>query len=135
MSLPSGLPSEIGDEESIARFIRQSNYVVKTTGRIKHNAFLPAPDNDTSTFRVDSLQTHEIRSIAVEHIGERSKNGAAIFPASVVGDARLAIKSKEPPNRHANICNWSMNNDAELQTSERKTAAMVLAEESELLRW
>lgn len=135
MQLPSGLSLSIESGETIARFIRQSNYVAQSTGRIKHSAFLPAPDNDTSTFRVRDLSEQDIRELAVEHVQERAKNGAAIFSASVVAVAKLYIEAKEPPNRHANIRGWSMSDDRELRKSERKTAAMALAEESKWMHW
>lgn len=132
MALLSRLDEEIAAGESVARFLRQSSYVAKTTGRIKHVAFLPAPDHDTSTFRADGLTQEELWRLAVHQVGGRAKNGAARFQANVVAEAGLKIEAEEPPERHANIRGWSMNEDPEMRKSERKTAAMILAEES---RW
>ncbi len=122
MSLASGLAPLLDSKEQVARFLRQSNYVVKSTGRIKHTAFLPAPDHDTSVFRTDGVGQGDVQAMAEEHVKERSKNGAAIFKASAVADAKLQIEAKEPPPRHANIRAWSMNDDLDLRKSERKTA-------------
>lgn len=135
MALASDLSQTIDGEEQIARFIRQSRFVTKGTGRIKHPAFLPAADDETSVFRVDGADQDEIRGMAEEHVKERSKNGAAIFKASAVIDAKLLIEAKEPPPRHANIRVWSMNADLDLRKSERKTSAMILAEESKWMNW
>lgn len=135
MSLASGLPQLIDSKEQAARFLRQSSYVVKSSGRIKHNAFLPAPDHDTSVFRIEGIDQRDVQALAKEHVKERSKNGAAIFRADVVSDAKLHIEAQEPPPRHANIRAWSMNDDPDLRKSERKTAAMVLAEESKWMNW
>ena len=129
------LADEISASEQLARFLRQSSYVAKLTGRIKYNAFLPAPDHDTSVFRVDRLNFEEIEIIAKENVKERSKNGAAIFAANLVHKAKLEIQSKEPPPRHANIRGWSMNDDPELRRSERNTAAMILSEDSKWMNW
>ena len=128
--MEEALTNEILPTEPLARFIRQSNYVAKTTGRIKYNAFLPAPDNDTSVFRIQDISKEQIKAMAVEHVKERSKNGAALFNANLVDKAKLDILSKEPPPRHANIRGWSMNEDPELKKSERNAAAMILAEDS-----
>lgn len=127
--------AEVSAFERLARFLRQSSYVAKSNGRIKYNAFLPAPDHDTSVFRVDGLNANDIETLAKEHVKERSKNGAAMFTASLVNKAKLVIQSKEPPPRHANIRGWSMNDDPELKRSERNTAAMILSEDSKWLNW
>jgi len=135
MTLASSFSQAIDGEESMARFLRQSSYVAKSKERIKHTAFLPAPDNDTSVFRIDELQPTDVQAMAVEHVKERSKNGAAVFKAKVVTDAKLKVVAKEPPPRHANIRGWSMNDDPQMKKSERKTAAMDLAEESSWMNW
>ncbi|MGJ8725777.1 MAG: hypothetical protein ACSHYB_14550 [Roseibacillus sp.] len=133
MTLESSLPATVAGREKLARFVRQSRYA--KGGRIRHDTFTPAPDNDTSVFRIEGLETEEIKALAVEHVRERSKNGAAVFLASAVKKAKLILEVKEPPPRHANIRGWSLNEDKELKTSERKLAAMVLAEESSHLAW
>jgi len=133
MPLESNLPDQIGDTETLARFARQSRYA--KGGRIKHETFMPAPDHDTSVFRVTNVPDTEIRDIAIQHLNERAKNGAAIFKASAVTKAQLIIASQEPPLRHANINGWSMNEDLDQRKSERKLKAMVLAEESNHLTW
>lgn len=133
MPLLSSLPDTIGDDERIARYVRQSRFA--KNGRIKHETFLPAPDHDTSVFRVDEWSTEEIRDSAIEHVKERAKNGAAIFKASSVATAKLIVTAKEPPLRHANINGWSMDEDPQRRKSERKSAAMALASESEHLTW
>ena len=97
MTLASSFSQAIDGEESMARFLRQSSYVAKSKERIKHTAFLPAPDNDTSVFRIDELQPTDVQAMAVEHVKERSKNGAAVFKAKVVTDAKLKVVAKEPP--------------------------------------
>lgn len=135
MPLASDLTPEVDGAELIARFLRQSSYVAKNNGRIKHPAFLPAPDNDTSVFRIDDVSQNDVQILAEEHVKERSKNGAAVFKANAVSDAKLIIKAEEPPPRHANIRGWSMNDDPELQKAERKSAAMILAEESTWMNW
>ncbi len=132
--MEEALTNEILPTETLARFLRQSRYK-NSSGRIKYNAFLPAPDHDTSVFRVQGLSKEQIKAIAVEHVNERSKNGAALFSANLVAKAKLQILSHEPPPRHANIRGWSMNEDPELSKSERNAAAMILAEDSKWMDW
>lgn len=133
-SLPSGLPETVGLDEDIARFIRCSKYV-RANQTIKHNAFLPAPDNDTSTFRINGLNNEEVGAIAVEHVKEKAKNGAAVCKAKVIAQAELLLVPEEPPFQHANIRGWAMDEDDAAKKSKRMEQAQKLAEESKFMNW
>lgn len=133
MALASGLPSEIADDERIARILRRSQDVAKSLGRIKYQAFMPAPDNETSIFRVSSLSDDEVRETAHKNVPDKAKNGSAIFQASAIRKTKLSLEAIEPPPRHGNIVKWSMVDDPEIRKSERQLAASILAEESNWL--
>ncbi|MEP2775341.1 MAG: hypothetical protein ABJQ93_05310 [Luteolibacter sp.] len=124
---------EIAGDERIARVLRRSQDVAKSLGRVKYQAFMPAPDHETSVFRVTSLSDNEIREIAYANVPEKAKNGSAIFSASAIRKTELSMQAIEPPPRHANIINWSMDEDPQIRKSKRQLAASILAEESKWL--
>ena len=131
--LPSGLPCDISDEESLARFITSSGWFAAQTGRIKHAAFLPAPDHETSVYRTDLLSTEAIREKGLHAAGDRSLHGAAIVRAGACRKATIAPHAKEPPTHHANLTGWPRDEkDLELQKSRRKLIAIEIAEDA---RW
>lgn len=133
MTLASGLTLEIASDERIARVLRRSQDVAKSLGRIKYQAFMPAPDHETSVFRVTSLSDDEIRRIAHTNVPDKAKNGSAVFSASAMHKTELSLEAVEPPPRHANIVNWSMADDPQIRKSKRQLAATILAEESKWL--
>ncbi len=125
--LPSGLPEEIGSEESLARFRTQSSHF--NSRMVKPAAFLPSP-----MWRETSVSRHgrEPRSVLWElgrhAAGTRPLHGAAILRADAVRAARLEVRADEPPPRHAAIRGWPwIENDADLQKARQKELAILLA--------
>lgn len=134
-TLPSGLPEHVGDEESLARFLTQSNHF--NAVMVKPVAFLPNPKNgQTSVFRQGSEPQETLWQVGQEQIaGERNLHGVAIFKAKRVREVQLDVVAKEPPPRHANIIGWpSIASDPELEKAKRKDLANQIAQHAELLR-
>lgn len=134
-TLPSGLPEKVSDEESLARFLTQSNHF--NAVMVKPAAFLPNPKNgQTSVFRQGNEPHEALWQIGREQItGERSLHGVAIFKAKHVREVQLDVAAKEPPPRHANIIGWpSVTSDPELEKAKRKDLAIQIAQHAELLR-
>jgi hypothetical protein len=121
-----------GDEE-VARSLTSSSHFSKEKGRIKHNAYLPAPDDDTSVFRCTGLTVDAVRELIPEE--RRSRHGAAIVKAEVIREAGLDAIAVEPPPRHANIRGWPRHVDPDEQKAQRKEAATILAENARHLAW
>lgn len=137
-SLPSGLEDRVHDAESLARFCTSSSWVAKTTGRIKHQAFLPAPDDDTSVYRVSGMSPVEISSHAEKHFVDpenqpHKHHGAAIVEARNVRAAGIDTLAHEGPPRHANLRGWPRHADPELQKSKRKEVATIIADKASFL--
>jgi hypothetical protein len=130
-TLPSGLSDSIDPSERLARFLRSGSHVAKSLARVKAAAFLPAPDNDTSVFRVDGIQDTEVTALGAEHVPQSSKHGAAVLEAEWVSDEDLLVEAKEPPFRHANIRGWATLEDKVAQKLKRKSVAAILAERSQ----
>ena len=129
-ALPSGLPLIVEEDEPLARFMTSSSWFARTTRRVKHNAFLPAPDDDTSVFRARDLPPEALWKIGEEAMPDVGFHGAGIVKASLVRKATLDVIAGEPPPRHANIRGWPKNDDPELQKAARKKIAMSVAEEA-----
>lgn len=131
--LASGLSSSIADEELLARFVVQSSWFAKTTRRVKHQAFLPAPDNDTSVFRTEREPTDAFWAGGEAELNGRPVYGAAIVAAKIVRKEGLDVLAEEPPPRHANIRGWPLNADDPIeQKARRKAIAQALSEEASL---
>lgn len=131
--LPSGLPPAVGDQEEVARSITSSSWIAASKGRIKHPAFLPAPDDDTSVFRCSGLSADRIRTlIPTERVTE---HGAAVVRVDAVRRVHLDVVAAEPPARHANIRGWPVGADPDLRKAERKRVALGIAEAARHVPW
>lgn len=101
--------------ETIARFLTSSSYVAKSTGRIKYASYMPAPDGETSVYRVSGINKHEISDIGDKYVrapriksgGKCTIHGWSEVEASVILNIKLIIEPKTIPHaRHANLKNW-----------------------------
>ncbi|MDA1067441.1 MAG: hypothetical protein O3C43_13155 [Verrucomicrobia bacterium] len=136
MSLPSGLPEEVADEEPLARFLTSSGHFSNL--KVKQAAFLPSPkDGRTSVFRHGVEPKTGLESIGHLEIGsERNLYGAGIVKASDVRAVKLDVEAIEPPPRHADIFDWPwMKDDREFGKAQRKEMAILLAQKSDLVRF
>lgn len=128
MSLPSGLPENIADGESIVRFLTSSGYF--NTSGAKDRAFLPNPkDGKTSVSREGDCSSEKLKVSAADFFpDDRKLHGVGILKAKAIRETQLDLESEEPPPRHANIIKWPwVGNDPELLKAERKELAKVLA--------
>jgi len=131
MSLPSGLPEQVADCEDLARFLTSSGHYNATA--VKPAAFMPNPRNgETSVFRHGGEPLEELRSIAQTEVGaDRRIHGAAIVKASVIREAKLEVRAKEPPPRHADIIGWPWSkDDPDFGKAEQKGHAALIAQKA-----
>ena len=137
MSLASGLPEHVSDDEDLARFLTSSGHYNACS--VKPAAFMPNPRNgETSVFRHGAEPLDELKAIAQTEVGvDRSIHGAAIVKAGVVREATLEVRAKEPPPRHADIIDWpSSENDPDLaKAQQKKLAALIAQKAGALLRF
>ena len=131
--LQSGLPLAVGDHERLARFIPSSGWFAKTTGRVKHQAFLPAADHETSVARSTGLPEHRLWQLGEEYLRGKHFYGAAVVPAAIIRRNMLEAVPQEPPLFHANVLGWPVESDPELQKARRKAIAESIAEDAVLL--
>lgn len=131
MTLPSGLPEQVADEEDLARFLTSSGHL--RASAVRPAAFLPNPkDGETSVFRHGATPLADLQTIGKTVAGEdRRIHGAAIVKAKVVREAKLEVRSHEPPPRHANITDWPwMRDDPDFGKAEQKGMAALLAQKA-----
>lgn len=125
--LLSGLSDHVDDNESLARFLLQSNQF--NAVMVKPAALLPNPkDRETSVFRHGREPLARLWEIGLATAGSRKLYGAAIFTAHVVRNAQLDVIADEPPPRHAVIRGWPwIESDPELQKAQQKELAVLVA--------
>jgi hypothetical protein len=136
--LPSGLEDQVHDAETLARFCTSSSWITKMTGRVKHQAFLPAPDHDTSVYRVCGMLPQEICDHAERYFVDTDNqphkhHGAALIEATSVRAAGIDATAHEGPPHHANLRGWPRHEDPELQKSRRKEVATKIADKASFL--
>lgn len=131
MPLPSGLPEHVADDEDIARFLTSSGHY--NSSAVKPAAFMPNPQNgETSVFRHGAAPLDALKKIAQAEVGaERHIHGAAIVKAGVVRAAKLEVRAKEPPPRHADIIDWPWSKDDPVfGKAEQKELAALIAQKA-----
>ena len=133
--LPSNLSDIVADNEDLARFLTSSGQFNSTM--VKHSAFLPNPkDHATSVFRHGVFPADSLWRIGLEHaaIG-RTLHGAAICKTWHVRAAKLEVRAKEPPPRHADIVGWPVQlADPEMEKAQQKELAILIAQYAQLVR-
>jgi hypothetical protein len=136
-ALPSGLPPDAGDDETVSRALTSSRWFAPTIGRIKYQAFIPAPDNDTSVVRSTDFTEDKlwqvILSLNLTHDGTpKTIYGAATVPVRVIRNAGLEVVPQEPPHYHANIRKWAVDDDEQIRKALRMSIAQQIADEATL---
>lgn len=119
----------IGSQENLTRFIFSSSHFSAENNRLKHNAFLPAPNGETSVSRIDELPAEDIWKIGGQISVARKQTlyGRGDIPASKVFAAGLDAVPAEPPPHHAIIVKWPT------EKSSQKLKAMELANNATLI--
>jgi hypothetical protein len=119
----------IAPEERLTRFIFSSGHFSRETNRVKHNAFLPTSDGETSVSRTTTLPEDQIWTMGSQIAPGRTQtlHARGDILAAQVRKARLEVEPAEPPPRHAIIIRWSK------EKSAQKLQAMELAESARLV--
>lgn len=135
--MPSGLPEIVANEETLVRFVFTSNHY--NAQGVKWQAIMPDPANDeTSVFRSYAGVPDDLWQQGLRIAGERTLtlHGAGCLSAALVLQASLAIKSVEPPPKHANIVGWpTIVGDPAMQKSARMELAKRLINDAISVRY
>lgn len=120
---------QINPEENLARYILQKNQFSSVNQRVKYSTFMPAPNGETSVFRISTLSTNEIWKIGDSEVAQ--KRGLhllarADIAASHIIKVNLKIIPDNIPPRHANIVGWPE------EKSARMSIALELAKNAQL---
>lgn len=115
--------------ELLARFIFSKQHFSRENNRVKHNAFLPTPEGETSVSRIDTLDENAVWTIGQEVASVRQQMlyGRGDIKASRVFSIGLNVVPTETPPHHANIVKWPA------EKSEQKLRAMELAGAAKLV--
>ena len=116
----------VSPSEPTARFITQKAYYRSGDKTVKHNAYMPNKNGETSIYRTTGITGPEIYEIGQKYVGKiigRSIKGHAEILVSEIIKHRLAVKADPSPHpRHANIIDWPD------EKTEQRIIAMELAD-------
>lgn len=131
MTLPSGLPERVQDEEPISRFLTQRSHFNTTV--VKPPAFIPNPkDGRLSVARHSTQPVEEAERMAKEEFNLPHAVGVALLPAHAFREEGLDFDADDTPPRHANVVGWPWRReDPEYAKSERKLIAATLAQKAQ----
>src|SRR4030042_2853744 len=126
------LPATINSDESLARYLTQSNQYSLSTCSVKPKAFEPPPNLCLSVFRIDGLAIEDVWQIGQEQVinrmvQDRNLYGMADIKAEKVRDLNLSIDADNNPPRHASIVGWPQ------KKSKQKLITQELAANSKLV--
>ena len=94
---------------------------------------MPNPKNgETSVFRHGAEPLDQLKSIAQAEVGaDRRIHGASIVKVSVIREAQLEVRAKEPPPRHADIIGWPWSkDDPDFGKAQQKELATLIAQKA-----
>ena len=131
MTLPSGLPEHVADDEDVARFLTSSGHYNSTI--VRPSAFMPNPRNgETSVFRHGAEPLEDLKALGDREVGrDRHVHGAAIVKAGMIRATELEVRASEPPPRHADIIRWPWNSqDPDFGKAAQKEIAALLAQKA-----
>lgn len=121
--------NQVNPEEYLARYILQKSQFSAANQRVKYSAFLPAPNGETSVFRISNLSDSEIWRIGNIEVAQKRGLpllGRADILAFQVLSENLKVIPDNIPLRHANIVGWPEGK------SERMSIALELAKNAQL---
>ena len=116
--------------EQIARYILSKRHFSTSNRTVKYGAYLPAPDGETSVYRISGLSEEVIWEIGQENVAKPSSRtlyARGDTPANVILKTRLTLVPETAPHPlHANIVKWPSDKD------ERKMLALEIVNEATL---
>jgi hypothetical protein len=130
MTLPSGLPETVGDEELISRFLTSRNHY--NASSVKPSAYLPNPKTgDLSVARHSAEPISESERIAKQDFNLEKASGVALLHARAFREEGLDFEADDNPPRHADVVGWPwLKDDPELSKAKQKLKAASLAQKA-----
>ena len=120
----------LSPSESVARFITQKVYYRPSDGTVRHNAFMPYKQKETSVYRIIDLDDEKVFEIGHRFVAVVLNNpllGRADIVVSKILEKDLRVEPYPIPHpRHANIVDWPA------EKSKHRLIAIELAAEAEL---
>ncbi len=133
MTLSSGLPEIVSDDELISRFLTSRGSHFNKTA-VKQAAFIPNRHNGRlSVVRHPGEPVEEAQRIALDDFKLPKVHGVGVVSAEQIREERLDLDADDTPPRHADIIGWPwLEEDPEFGKSERKLKAIALAQKASL---
>ncbi len=104
--------------EQIARYILSKRYFSASNHTVKYGAYLPAPNGETSVYRISNIAEKEIWDIGRNYVAGPSKrtlHARGDSPAVAITKTGLEIVPEATPHPlHANIANCPIFNVSQI---------------------
>jgi hypothetical protein len=127
----SSQQDSVAASEQIARYILTKKHISVTKGIVKPAAYMPAPNGETSVYRISNIAENDIWDIGRKYVAGPSKRtlrARGDTTAEVITKTGLEISPETTPHPlHANIVNWPSEKD------EQKMLAVEIANEATLI--
>ena len=113
---PENVP-EVGDDETLARYVLYSRHIRRTDQTVKPDAFIPNPHGETSVTRHLLMTEEELWSVgrSVAGVIGKTLHGRADIPVSTCLAQQLSLHATpfaDNPN-HADITGWPSDKPAQ----------------------
>lgn len=123
------MPSPVGEDELLARFILFKRHFRRIDNTIKPEALIPAPRTQLSVTRHLGLTARQIWEAGCEVVRVRqlqvpgaTLHGRADILASDARNLHLEVNPDEPPPNHANIEPWPTDEAAQINIAQKLVA-------------
>ena len=124
------MEESIKSSEPLSRFITEKSYYRPSDKTVRHNAFMPNRDGETSVYRIIGLGDPEIFEIGQRFVADKRNKPllgrADINVLKILEKELKVISDPDPHPRHANIVDWPE------EREKYRLIAVELADESEL---
>src|SRR5262249_5751288 len=105
----------VSDFERTSRYLVDKSKYAATTGRVKHNAFVPPRHGRLSIYRTDGLQELEVWNLGRDYVAPVLRKpilARADLPAGEFTKRNLNMQPTTTPHpRHCNVTNWPHESD------------------------
>jgi hypothetical protein len=104
------LEDTVSAAEVVARFITQKSYFRSLDKTVRHNAFIPNRNRETSVYRTAGLAHEEIDEIGQRYVAsalqKRLLGRAEIIVLRIIDEGLRVVATPKPHYLHANIVDW-----------------------------
>lgn len=129
----SPVPRELGNDETVARFIYSRRHMSSTAP--KPGAFDPSPHNELSVAHSTDLPETEIWELGLKTIGaapgrDKIHGRADVFVGALFDRKLRAVRDDSSFERHTSVVGWPNPDDPDERKQQRTEICLELSQDS-----